>query len=118
MPILDIEVVALTANTNTVSQALADRAGKVFESAPGRTWVKLRNLEATHYAENQSPEAPHPVFVRVLEARPPKDDELEALIESLTAAIADVLERPEKHVHILIEPPALGRISFGGKLRD
>ncbi len=117
MPILDIEVVELSTDPAAASQSLADRAGRVFDSSAGRTWVKLRNLASTHYAENETPDAPNPVFVRVLEARPPEEAELEDLIESLTAAVADVLDRPKKHIHILVEPPALGRISFGGKLR-
>jgi phenylpyruvate tautomerase PptA (4-oxalocrotonate tautomerase family) len=118
MPILDIEVVDLTGDVSAISQKLADHAGEVFDSSRGRTWIKLRNLESTHYAENDEPSAPLPVFVRVLEARPPEDSELRRLMKKLTAAIADVLDRSEEHVHILLEPPALGRISFGGKLRE
>lgn len=118
MPILDIEVVDLTGDVSSISQKLADRAGKVFDSSPGRTWIKLRNLESTHYAENEESSAQPPVFVRILEARPPKESELRRLIKKLTEAVAEVLDRPEENVHILVEPPALGRISFGGKLRE
>lgn len=118
MPILDIEVVDLTGDIASISQDLADQAGKALDSSSGRTWVKLRNLEASHYAENDEPSAPAPVFVRLLEARPPKDSELHRLIKALTAAVAKVLDRPKENVHILIEPASLGRISFGGKLRE
>lgn len=118
MPILDIEVVGLSGDASTLSQALADRIGRVLNSSPGKTWIRLRNLESSHYAENEAPSAPQPVFVQVLEAQPPEDSELRAVIMSLTQTIADVLDRPKENVHILMEPPAQGRISFGGKLRE
>jgi phenylpyruvate tautomerase PptA (4-oxalocrotonate tautomerase family) len=54
--------------------------------------------------------------VRVLLADVPYGHELRNQIHRLTAAIAKVCERPPENVHLVYEPPARGRIAFGGKL--
>lgn len=54
MPILDVEIV-VPANCQLpdgLSAQLADAAGDVFGSLPGRTWVKLLALSQEQNAEN------------------------------------------------------------------
>ena len=41
MPIVDIEIVG---DAPPPAQALADEAGRIFGSAPGTTWVRVRAL--------------------------------------------------------------------------
>ncbi len=117
MPILDIEIVGSVANTDQLAQRLAKASGKALRSRPEGTWVKLRYLDPSCYAENESSVDVSPVFVNLLEATAPEGEELESQLRSLTLAIATVLERPSEHIHIVFEAPASGRISFGGTLR-
>ena len=44
-------------------------------------------------------------------------DALAAGVRRLTGAIAAACGRPEENVHLVYEPPAKGRIAFGGELR-
>lgn len=120
MPILEIELVASGEDESLpheLTQALADAAAHVFESPQGTTWVVMRVIPPGHYAENhgRSPGV-HPVFVSVLKSRIPGGRALEAEIARLTSAIAQVLNRPETHIHILYRPDAAGRIAFGGRI--
>jgi phenylpyruvate tautomerase PptA (4-oxalocrotonate tautomerase family) len=121
MPILDIERVlphGEEAAPPGLAAALADATGRVFGSAPGRTWVRLRVLSVSAYAENgMTPAADAlPVFVTVLLAQPPKGDALAAQVRALTDAVAQTLHIEPKRVHVLVAPPGLGRQAFGGTL--
>jgi phenylpyruvate tautomerase PptA (4-oxalocrotonate tautomerase family) len=51
MPILDVELVADRVPPG-IARSLADAAGAVFGSPPGRTWVRVRALAPAAYAEN------------------------------------------------------------------
>ena len=120
MPILTIEVVLADDEELAPGEAraLADAAGEVLGSAPGTTWVRLRTLPRERYAESGgAPAELLPVFVDLLLAEPPPADELPDLVAGLTAALAGVLGRPAENVHVLLAPPAAGRIAFGGSLR-
>ena len=121
MPIVDVELVseggAVPASVSATD--LADRLGAVFGSAPGRTWVRLRSLPATAYAENGMPAAsatPLPVFVTVRHASPPTGEWLAEEVAALTRAVAEHMGRPADRVHVAYEPPAAGRQAFGGRL--
>jgi hypothetical protein len=120
MPILDIEVVvAEDEDIDTCwAQQIADAAGSIFDTLPGRTWVRMRSLTHSGYAENQTAISPEirPVFVSVLKAKVPAIETLRAEIQQLTLEIAHITGRREENVHILYLPPAAGRISFGGTL--
>ena len=120
MPIIDVELVCdEDESVPTVSaQALADAAAAVFGSPPGRTWVRLRRLPATAYAENGVRLAPanRPVFVTVLKAHPPTGDALAMEVTALTDAIAAETRRPSTEVHITYSAPAAGRQAFGGRV--
>ena|SRR5688500_1562300 len=118
MPIIDIEFVQERPGPiePTLARKLADALGEVFEAAPGKIWVRLRELPYGAYAENGVAKAPKPVFVTVLASAPPEGKDLEARIGAITEAVAEHTQRPVKHVHVAFEPAARGRIAFGGKI--
>lgn len=120
MPILDVEAVLFDDEVVDSIWALeiADAAGKIFETTPGQTWVRIRGLPHLHYAENGAGDSSElgPVFVSVLKAQLPDVEDLRAEVDKLTGAIARIIGRPEENVHVLYLPPGSGRISFGGKL--
>ena len=120
MPIVTVEVVASTQRPldHNLAQALADAVGRALESPPGQTWIRLRAISRNEYAENASQvdAAELPVFVSILERQPPTGAELQAEVNALTWAVAQVVGRPAACVHIEYAPAAAGRLSFGGKL--
>ena len=120
MPILRVEIVVEETEkiAPNLAAAIADAAGALFGSAPGRTWVRLHRLPAAHYAENDiAPDGtPRPVFVSVLKAEPPAGDALERESTQLATTLATLCGRPVENVHIFWEPAAHGRVAFGGKL--
>jgi hypothetical protein len=121
MPIVDVELVCTSeAEFRSVSAAaLADAVGDVLGSAPGHTWLRLRWLSDTCYAENASavlPAGDLPVFVTVLHAQLPEPAALDAEVSALTLAVAGAVARPAGRVHVLYAPAAAGRQAFGGHL--
>jgi phenylpyruvate tautomerase PptA (4-oxalocrotonate tautomerase family) len=120
VPILEVEIVLRPRETLPADLAaqLADRAAAALGSQPGGTWVKLRTLAPEQYAEGGGgpPEGVFPVFVSVLKTDLPSPDQLAAEIANLTEAIARACGRRPENVHILYQPPARGRIAFGGRL--
>jgi len=120
MPILDVEIVMDEGESADPGLAgrLADAAGGIFGSVAGGTWVRLRELAATSYAENGGGPlgGVRPVFVEVLLADPPQGEERRLQVHRLTLAIAKLCERAPENVHVLYAAPARGRIAFGGKL--
>lgn len=121
MPILEVEVVESDSAPlpKGAAQSLADAAGATLGTESGRTWVRLRHLARKDYAENGSTLADDlaPVFVRVLEFQPPTAAKLDEQSLALAKAIAEALGRESDQVHLLYEPPAKGRIAFGGRVR-
>lgn len=124
MPIIDIEVVtgeggALLPDKRRLQQ-LTDELGDVFRSEPANTWVRLRSLDETAYAENRSdgPEAVPPVFVGVLRAHLPDASTIRREMAEIAEAVARSLERPVENVHVVYAPGASGRIGFGGVLTE
>jgi phenylpyruvate tautomerase PptA (4-oxalocrotonate tautomerase family) len=114
MPILRVEVVAAVLPAG-LAQRIADGAASALGTAPGRTWVRLRCLAPEDYAENGADsEGLAPVFVELLLRRPLTEGR--ATLSALTDAVAEACERPRDRVHILLLPPAAGRMSFGGVL--
>ena len=120
MPILDVEAVLLDHEIIDPHWALeiADATGRIFDTSPGHTWVRIRGLPRSQYAENGAGDSPKfgPVFVTVLKEQLPEVKDLRAEVEKLTGVIAEIIGRPEENVHVLYLPPGAGRISFGGKL--
>ena len=122
MPILDIEIVGplpLEVKEGLATR-IADAAGEALSSRPNGTWVKLRFLPISEYAENAGgpPEGVLPVIVRVLEADLPSSEALAKRARDLTNAVALACSRPAENVHLIYEPAARGRVVFGGQLRS
>ena len=120
MPIVDVDLVCESEVefSRASARALADAVGGVLRSPPGRTWVRLRFLDSRYYAENDVTisKGELPVFVTVLQARPPAAAALTAEIAALTATVARVIGRPAERVHVQYAPAAAGRQAFGGQL--
>ena len=118
MPIVDVQLVQASGARAVPTQALADALGRVFGSAPGRTWVRLAPLDAQAYAENGvALEADElPAFVTILHAHPPAGAALAAEVLAVTNAVAQCIGRPAERVHVQFAPAAAGRQAFGGKL--
>jgi hypothetical protein len=120
MPILEIEIVVPENETlsGELAPSLAEAAGEIFESPAGGTWVRLRDLPLSQYAENGGgpQEDVLPVFVTVLKARLPSPGDLEGEIERLTNEIARLCKRSVENVHLFYQPEGVGRIAFGGRL--
>lgn len=116
MPILDVELVTDgDALPEGLARRIADAAGVVLDARPGRVWVKVRTLDARHYAENDTHAALQPVFVSVLLAQHPPADAWARTAADLTRAVSEACARPPENVHILLLPDATGRMSFGGE---
>ena len=122
MPILDIEVIVVDGETTDSDwvQQIADGAGKIFGTLPGKTWVRVRRLPNVDYAENETKISPdlRPVFVSVLKSQLPPIDVLRVESRKLTLEVARIMQRPAANVHVLYLPPAAGRLSFGGTLLE
>jgi phenylpyruvate tautomerase PptA (4-oxalocrotonate tautomerase family) len=120
MPILEVEIVInLDEELPTgLASELAASAAKIFGSPPGQTWVKLKSLPRMHYAEDGlDPTVDiRPVFVSVLKRLNPPAQEMVREVGALTRTIGQACGRPEQNVHILYEPPAAGRLAFGGRI--
>ncbi|MCB1122024.1 MAG: hypothetical protein KJT03_10770 [Verrucomicrobiae bacterium] len=120
MPQLNIDIVFRnkeTLKTDAV-QRLADAAGKVFDTPPGKTWVKINPVPRQYWAENKTTLGSYvgPVVVSILKRSVPPPDQIEMEVENLTRAIAGILDRPHENVHIIYEADAIGRVAYGGKL--
>ena len=121
MPILDVELVCASEGEfrSVSAAAVANVAGEVLGSGPGRVWVRLRHLARECYAENEVAlsEAELPVFVTVLHAQPPAGQALSAEAVALTQAVARAVGRSVERVHVQYAPAAgAGRQAFGGVL--
>ena len=116
MPILEIDHVGPLARHAGAAQRIADRAGDALGARTGGTWVRLREIAPADYAESGAPTTTRPVIARVLrfELPPPIERATSAL--ELARILAEELDRPREQVHIVFEPPAAGRVAFGGEL--
>jgi len=120
MPILTVEIVLRERETLApeLARSLAIKAGEIFGRSPGGTWVKLHAVSPQQYAEDGefAPGAVAPVFVTVLKALVPDPETMQREAGRLAEEFAPLCGRPAENIHITYEPPALGRIAFGGKL--
>lgn len=119
MPILNVEIVTHP-NENIrpdLAMELANRAGEIFDSAPGNTWVKVYPIASENYAENMvASGSVFPVFVSVLKAKSPSLESLQAEVTKLSAITAQVCNRPQENIHVIYLPEGAGRVAFGGKV--
>lgn len=120
MPIVDVELVCSSEQQAAQVSAgvLASALGAVFGSPPGRTWVRVRFLPSSAYAENECALNAEqlPVFVTVLHAHWPEGEALASQVRQVTHAVASCLSRPPERVHVQYVPEAAGRQAFGGEL--
>jgi len=119
MPIVDVEIIGVDApGRHGRARDLADALGRVFGTVPGRTWVRIRDLPASAYAENEAEpsEDGYPVFVTVLHAHPPVGPLRATEAAAVTRAVADWARRDPQRVHVQYAPAAAGRQAFGGTL--
>ena len=124
MPVIEVELVE-AADTEPafgppsgLAQRLADDLGEALESAPGRTWVRLRRVPRHDYAENGVPldDDLAPVFVTVIESRRPHGPALVERVHRVTTVTAAALNRPATNVHVIYAEDGAGRVAFGGSL--
>jgi len=120
VPIVELEFILSDAETLApdLPTDLAIALASVFAAPPGRVWVRVRSLPAAQYAENGATLRADelPVFVTVLLAHPPEGEARARQAEDLCAAVARVARRARDRVHLVYEPPAAGRVAFGGRL--
>jgi phenylpyruvate tautomerase PptA (4-oxalocrotonate tautomerase family) len=121
MPILDVEFVGELPESvlDGLAQRMAEAAAEVMGAKPRGLWVKLRFLDSDTYAENGADAhlLEQPVFVSILQADLPPQQGLAHLAAQIAEALSGACQRPADSIHILFEPPARGRIAFGGQLR-
>jgi phenylpyruvate tautomerase PptA (4-oxalocrotonate tautomerase family) len=121
MPIVTIECVVsadFEHYDSSFTQRLADRLGVIFESEPGTTWVKLKYLTQSNYAENDTSTngSMEPTFVSILLRSLPSEATLERIAHDVSTEVSSVLARPSTNTHVFFEPEGLGRVAFGGVL--
>lgn len=118
MPIVDIELVGSSGIPVGLPQEMADAIGRVLGAAEGTTWVRVRFLPTSRYAESggKLPAGVEPVFVTILERRRPAGADLLAEVAAVTEVVARIARRPSGHVHIAFEESGVGRVAFGGDI--
>ena len=119
MPVVDIEYVCDdTERAVPDATALASAIGRALGTPAGRTWVRVRKLDALSYAENDVTVLPDdwPVFVTILHAHPPTSYALVDEVKMLTETVASCMGCAGERVHVQYAPAAAGRQAFGGKL--
>jgi hypothetical protein len=120
MPIIDIELVCESELefAKVSARNLADVLGHALSSEPGRTWVRVRFLTSSDYAENQVSVSNDelPTFVTVLHAHPPTGEGLIAEASLITEAVAQCLARLPERLHVQYAAAGAGRQAFGGHL--
>jgi phenylpyruvate tautomerase PptA (4-oxalocrotonate tautomerase family) len=120
MPVVDVQLVLAAGELvpEGAAQRLANAVARVLQAPPGRVWVRVTVLPEGCYAENDTPAAPRPVFVRVLHADAPPSSHAATEAAALAHAVAECLTRDPENVHIEYAPPGRGRVAFGGKLLE
>jgi len=118
MPILTVELIGGPDRPPPgLARAIASAAAPILGSEPDGTWVRLRALGPQEYAENgDAYRGIRAAIVTILQADPPTSAARAAEAELLCAAIAEATDRDPAHVHLIYDPPARGRIAFGGRL--
>ncbi len=120
MPIVDVTIMVGRDEEVAagLAQTLADAIGRVLNSPPGETWVRLHLLGQDRYAENNSTlgSTDLPIFAVLLTRKLPDQTQFVDAIAKLTHAISDATGRPSDRVHVEYAPSAIGRVAFGGTL--
>ncbi len=115
MPIVDVDYIGTP--PADLAQRLADEVGAALGAAPGHTWVRMRRLAPTDYAESGATDTANaPVFVTLLLATWPQAAQIEPVLQRVGVVVARACQLPPDHVHVQLAPPAAGRQAFGGNL--
>lgn len=114
MPIFHVETTRRPGRAQL--RSLADELGVLFSAPPGHVWVRIVPVDPALYAENATESPPDSVFVRVILRALPEEPELEKKAARITQLVAAALSKPLDDVHVYFDPPAAGRIAFGGAL--
>lgn len=114
MPIFHVETTRRPGRAQL--RSLADELGVLFGAQPGHVWVRIVPVDPALYAENATESPPDSVFVRVILRALPDEPVLAQRAEAITRLVAATLSKPEDDVHVYFDPPAAGRIAFGGEL--
>lgn len=129
MPIFHIDLLDDGAPPDpTLPKRLADAFGALLGARPGHVWVRITRCPPEAYAENGSGPVPRWAFVRVIlrelppEIPPPgfktipDAEALAGRAYAITNIVAEETGRAAEDVHVYFDPPAAGRIAFGGEL--
>jgi phenylpyruvate tautomerase PptA (4-oxalocrotonate tautomerase family) len=114
MPIFHIETTRRPGRA--ALRTLADALGSLFDAPAGHVWVRIVPLDPALVAENLEAAPPGGVFVRVILRALPEEPVLAARAKAITRLVAGALGAEEADVHVYFDPPAAGRIAFGGAL--
>lgn len=112
MPIIRVTVIGNHALGQNAAKRLAEGAGRIFHSAPGSVWVSIEQIPEHHYAENAL-EWPRPLFLHLL-LREGAPSIQPGQVEALCDLAHTIFHVPVDHIHLMVEPPAAGRVFFGG----
>ena len=118
MPIVEVEIVAERKLAPGLAVNLAHNLAPIFGGPASSTWVKLRRLDVSDYAEGDGGPSSEvrPVFVKILKAELAAGDELRDEIRLIAETVGATCERPVENVHVIYEQSARGRVAFGGEL--
>ena len=129
MPIFHIEMLEDASPPDPgLPKKLADALGLLLEADHGHAWVRVSRCPRGEYAENGDGPVPPWVFVRVIlralppEIPPPGHKTIPAAhaLAGRALGIARIVSehtgRELSDVHVYFDPPAAGRIAFGGVL--
>ncbi len=129
MPIFHIDLLDDgVAPDPSLPKQLADAFGALFGAPEGHVWVRVTRCPPDAYAENGTGAVPRWAFVRVIlralppEIRPagfkgmPDAEALAGRAYAIAEIVAARTGRALEDVHVYFDPPAAGRIAFGGEL--
>lgn len=128
MPIFHIDLLDDGAPDAALPKKLADALGTLLAADPGHVWVRVSRCPRSDYAENGDGPVPRWAFVRViLRSLPPEipppglksiptSEALTGRAHAIARLVAEHTGRALEDVHVYFDPPAAGRIAFGGAL--
>ena len=116
MPIFHVELYDDARPDPALPKQLADALGALFDAAPGHVWVRTSSCAPDQYAENGGGEVPRWAFVRVILRALPDEDALATRAGEIARIVSTHTQRSLEDVHVYFDPPAGGRIAFGGEL--
>lgn len=126
MPIFHIDLLDEGPPDAALPKKLANALGALLGADPGHVWVRLSRCAPSDYAENGDGPVGRWAFVRViLRTLPPEipppgiktipaSEALAGRAHAIATLVALHTGRALEDVHVYFDPPAAGRIAFGG----